>query len=119
MSTTFGENIRKYREQKGMRQEDLALALGYKTKGSVNKIENNVTKLPQNKIALCAKVLGIPVAQLFSDAVPVRNQFEEFQEYIPYLAQASEETIRNIRFMLGMPITEKKSDGNYIAVRSS
>lgn len=109
MATTFGDNIRKYRELKGLRQEDLALALGYKTKGAVNKIENNVTKLPQNKIKLCADILGIPVSKLFSDAEPQRDPFAEYREYLPYLANASEETIRNIRFMLGMPVEEKKS----------
>lgn len=109
MATTFGDNIRKYREIKGITQEELALALGYKTKGSVNKIEHNVTKLPQNKIKQCADALGIPVAKLFSDAEPKVDPFESYKEYLPYLAQASEETIRHIRFMLDMPLDEKNS----------
>lgn len=108
MATTFGDNIRKYRELKGLRQEDLAVAIGYKTKGSINKIEKNVTKLPQNKIKLCADVLGIPVAKLFSDAEPTIEPFEKFKEYLPYLAQASEERLESVRILLGMPV-EKKS----------
>lgn len=115
MATTFGDNVRKYRELKGLRQEDLAIALGYKTKGSVNKIENNVTKLPQNKIKQCADILGVPVAKLFSDAEPVRDSFVDFQEYLPYLAQASDETIANIRFMLHMPQKNSISNSTKVA----
>jgi len=115
MATTFGDNVRKYRELKGLRQEDLALALGYKTKGSINKIENNVTKLPQNKIKQCADILGIPVAKLFSDAEPKSDPFAKFREYLPYLAQAEESDLRSIRKILGMPVEVKKSnDGSSI-----
>jgi transcriptional regulator with XRE-family HTH domain len=103
MATTFGDNIRKYRELKGMTQKDLAFALGYKTKGAVNKIEQNVTKLPQNKIKLCADILGIPVAKLFSDAEPVKDPYEPFHEFLPYLAQADSVTLENIRAILRMP----------------
>ena len=110
MATTFGDNIRKYRELKNMTQEDLALALGYRTKGSVNKIEQNVTRLPQPKIKLCADILGIPVAKLFSEVEPKTETFDSYEEYLPYLAQASDETIANIRFMLHMP--QKNSISN-------
>ena len=104
MSTTFGDNIRKYRLLKGLRQEDLALALGYKTPGSINKIENNVAKLPQNKIQACADALGIPVAKLFSDAEPVVTREQALIiEFLPYLARADEATIDIVRKILDMP----------------
>ena len=116
MATTFGDNIRKYRERKGLRQEDLAVALGYKTKGAVNKIERNVTKLPQDKIKKCAEILGVPVADLFSGAEPVNDPLAPFMEYLPYLAQADEKTIDLVRLALGMEplIRLKKSDGAFI-----
>lgn len=104
MATTFGDNIRKYREKKGMTQLELAIALGYKTKGAVNKIENNVTRLPQPKIKLCADILGIPVVKLFSDAEPISVDYTLYHEYLPYLAQADPTTLNNIRAILGMPI---------------
>lgn len=103
MATTFGDNIRKYREAKGMTQEELALALGYKTKGAVNKIEKNVSKLPQPKIKQCADILGIPVAKLFSDAEPVTKDYSHLYEFLPYLAQADEATLTMIRKILDMP----------------
>ena len=103
MATTFGDNIRKYRELKGLRQEDLALALGYKTKGAVNKIENNVTKLPQNKIKQCADILGIPVAKLFSDAEPTVDPYAKVRRFLPYLAQAEDYKLKAIEDILGMP----------------
>lgn len=106
MATTFGDNIRKFREEKEMTQEELALALGYKTKGAVNKIENNVTKLPQDKIKLCADILGVPLLKLFTDAEPV-NDDGDFYEFLPYLAQTDEVTRNNIRKMLDMPLKKR------------
>ena len=114
MSRTFGDNIRIYRELKGLRQEDLAFALGYKTKGSINKIENNVTQLPQNKIKQCADILGVPVAKLFSDAEPTVEEYGRFMEYLPYLAHAEESDLKVIRRILGMPSAEKKSHFSFI-----
>ena len=107
MGTTFGDNIRKYREKRGMTQLELALALGYKTKGAVNKIENNVTRLPQPKIKMCADVLGIPVVKLFSDAEPVFVDYTQYQEYLPYIAQADDATRNMIRKILDMPTIRK------------
>lgn len=114
MSTTFGDNIRKYRELKNMTQESLALALGYKTKGAVNKIEKNVSNLPQPKIKLCADILGVPVAKLFSNAEPTIESYEAFKVYLPYLAQADEAILKSVRILLGMPLVlgEKKENGS-------
>ena len=110
MSTTFGENIRKYRLLKGLTQEELALAIGYKTKGAVNKIENNVTKLPQNKIQACADALGVPVAKLFSDAEPVVPREQTLIiGFLPYLARADEATLDIVRKILDMPKREATS----------
>lgn len=102
MATTFGDNIRKFREEKEMTQEELALALGYKTKGAVNKIENNVTKLPQDKIKLCADILGVAVSKLFTDAETVDGDVG-LCEFLPYLANADEVILESVRKLLDMP----------------
>ena len=54
---TIGDRIRTRREELGMSQEELSQKLGYKSRSSVNKIENDGRNLPQKKIAAIAKVL--------------------------------------------------------------
>ena len=106
---TFGERVRLTRERNNMTQEDLAHAIGLKTKAAVSKIEKGITNPNQKTIAKIAKALGETPAYFFG------YSDDKFVEYLPYLAQASEETIRNIRFMLGMPVEVKKSnDGSSI-----
>ena len=54
----IGENIRKKRIELGMTQEELANCVGYSSKTTINKIEQGVNDVPQNKIVKFAEVLG-------------------------------------------------------------
>lgn len=54
----IGNRIKKKRLALGMSQEELAKALGYKSRSSINKIEVDGRGLPQSKIMKIAKVLG-------------------------------------------------------------
>ena len=54
---TIGERIRLRREQLGLSQEELAKALGYKSRSSINKIELGLQKLTQSKILSIAEAL--------------------------------------------------------------
>lgn len=53
----IGERIKNRREQLDMSQEELARRLGYKSRSSINKIENDASGLPQTKIAAIANAL--------------------------------------------------------------
>ena len=46
----LGKRIRKKREALGMSQVELAKKLGYKSRSSITKIENDGRSLPQDKI---------------------------------------------------------------------
>ena len=50
-------NIREKREELGMTQEELSKKLGYKSRSSVNKMEN-ARELPLKKVTMMADVLG-------------------------------------------------------------
>jgi transcriptional regulator with XRE-family HTH domain len=52
-----GKRIRTRRETLRMTQDELAIKLGYKSRSSVNKIENGVTNLTQSKLKQCADIL--------------------------------------------------------------
>lgn len=61
---TIGEKVKQAREAKGMTQEELAHALGYKSRSSVNKIETGDRDVPRNQIKKIAQILGVPPISL-------------------------------------------------------
>lgn len=61
---TIGERIRYRREQLGMTQAELAAALGYRSKSSINKIELGKQELTQPKIKAVADALQTTVTYI-------------------------------------------------------
>lgn len=53
----FGERIRKLREALDMTQEELAAAVGYTGRWSINKIESGASDVSRGKIVELARVL--------------------------------------------------------------
>lgn len=64
----FGENLRRIRTARGMSQEELAKALGYTNRSSINKIEIGRSNIPTDKIKRAAEVLGVSPLDLFQTA---------------------------------------------------
>ncbi len=60
---TVGDRIRLKREELGLTQEELANKLGYKSRSSVNKMENS-RELPLKKLVMMANVLDCTPAYL-------------------------------------------------------
>ena len=60
----IGDRIRNRRLALNMTQEELAKKLGYKTKGSISKIESNERELPTRKIKQFAEILDTSPAYL-------------------------------------------------------
>lgn len=54
----IGDIIRKFREQRGWTQEELATKMGYTSKSTINKIENNINDVGQRKIEKFAQVFN-------------------------------------------------------------
>ncbi len=65
---SLGENIRKRRIELKLSQQDLADALGYKTRSSIAKLEKNESRLSHEKIVLLARTLQTSVSYLITDA---------------------------------------------------
>lgn len=53
----IGANIKNKRIEMGMTQTELAKKMGYKSKSTINKIENGTNDIPQSKIVKFAEVL--------------------------------------------------------------
>ena len=104
MARHIGEIVRFYRLRKGITQDELAKEIGYSDKAAISKIERGVNDANYSTIVKIAKALDVdPV--IFMDQFTA-DKYAEFHEFLPYLADASDETLRTIRYMLHMP--EKK-----------
>lgn len=99
MDNGIGKNVRYYRNRLQLTQTELAEKLGYKSFSSISKIESGDRDIPLSSVWELAKALKCSPADLFS---PIPEE-KEYDEYIPYLANASAETIENVRFILRMP----------------
>ena len=60
----FGDRINKIRVEKGMTQDELAKAVGYKTRSAIAKIESGERDAPQTMIVALAKALGVTPSYL-------------------------------------------------------
>lgn len=60
----YTNRIRERRKQLGMTQEELATKMGFKTKGSISKIEAGERNLPTSKIKQFAEILDTTPAYL-------------------------------------------------------
>lgn len=68
----LGERIRQRREELGMTQTELAERMGYKSRSSINKIENGTNDIVQSKVEKFAKVLDTSIGFLMGwDKMPV------------------------------------------------
>ena len=60
----IGERIRQRREELGMTQAELAERLGYRSRSSINKIENGTNDITQSKVKRFAEVLDTSISYL-------------------------------------------------------
>ena len=58
------ENIKKFRLERGMTQDDLARRAGYTDRSSIAKIERGVVDLSQSKIKQFAEIFGVSQSAL-------------------------------------------------------
>lgn len=61
---TIGENISTLRKKLGMTQEELAKAVGYKSRSAINKIELGINDVPRGKLKAFSEALGTSPAEL-------------------------------------------------------
>jgi transcriptional regulator with XRE-family HTH domain len=109
MYGSLGAQIRHYRRMREMSQEELALAVGYKTKASINKIEKGKAVVPHDKLEEIARVLHVPIDNLIGGEGYVRekhikdNSWEQRKssttesDMIEYALSSTNETAQKIR----------------------
>ena len=63
----FGQNLKRLRLERGLSQDELAKALGYTNRSSINKIEVGRSSVPTEKITRLAQILNVSPLELFRD----------------------------------------------------
>lgn len=82
---TIYDRIRERREQLGMTQQELAEAVGYKTRSAINKIELGLRDISQQKVIDFANALNCSPSYLMG-----WEEEEEKWENIPFAMSAPE-----------------------------
>lgn len=105
----IGERIKYRREELGLSQDELARRLGYKSRSSINKIENDASGLPQTKIVAIASALQTTPSYIMGWTemqqknstlagltVRMRND-EEFLSVVEIISELSPEQLASIK----------------------
>ena len=64
---TFGDNIKRFREAKGMSQDELAKKAGYTSRSTISCIESGKRDCTQKQILALANALGVSPGELLED----------------------------------------------------
>lgn len=108
----IGKNIMARRKELGLTQEELAKKLGYKSKSTINKIENGTNDIPQSKIIKFAEALDTSPAYLMgwekvqknndtiTDVVLRMTKDSDFFDLVETLYSLDSEQIAGVKQML-------------------
>lgn len=64
MNNTFGDNVKRIREEKGLTQDELAKKAGYTSRSTISCIENGKRDCSQKQIVSVANALGVSPGEL-------------------------------------------------------
>lgn len=113
------QNIKRFRLDQNMTQDELARKTGYTDRSSIAKIERGDVDLPQSKIFLFARALGVTPGELMgnsgitSETAP--RQIEQHLQAVQILFGNESPEEKKIRELLGKLTEEEKQELlNYI-----
>ena len=93
---SVGANIKKRRFELGMSQQELADALGYKTRSTIAKIESGENDVTQKKLQHFAEALDTTVESLITGRIQSNSAFSS-SSAIPFSKDSLTNTIANER----------------------
>lgn len=110
----IGDRIKELREKRNMSQEELAKKIGYKSRSSINKIETEGRKIPQDKIKAASSALNVSPLYLLGwtdDPTPVEDGVKETVTHVAFTDSGNYEVVR-------FPDAIMKDDGTILDLRS-
>jgi len=97
---SFGERVRKIRLQRGMSQQELAEAAGFKSKSTINKIELDKRTTKIDSAQKIARALNVdPDYLVFGDEEDKKAEIEELFNKLS--SDQQESVLAFLRSMLG------------------
>ena len=110
----IGDRLKEFREKRNMSQDELAKKIGYKSRSSINKIETEGRKIPQDKIQAAASALNISPLYLLGwtdDPTPVEHGVKETVTRVAFTDSGNYEVVR-------FPDAIMKKDNSILDMRS-
>ena len=95
--------IRQRREELHMTQDELAQAMGYKSRSSINKIELGKSDIPQSKIKSFADILRL--AKPYSEKYNIKLNKSDLSQYISGKNEPGQDKL----FLLGIALNVNES----------
>ena len=105
MMQTMYDRIRELRIKNRMSQNDLAIAMGYKDRSMISRIEKGEIDLQQSKIIAFSKILGTTFRYLMDGEKPTEEQLVA----IAY-TRADDGTKSAVRKLLDIPEAKKDTE---------
>jgi len=108
---TIGERIARYREERGLSQEELAKMLGYKSRATTNKIETGKRNIPRDLIVKLSAILEVsPI-----DILGVEENFplseDKWEVYRVMISQLSDESLTDLKEYIKFLIWRENQKG--------
>lgn len=112
-----GEIIKQLRTEKGLTQEELAKAVGYSHKSSINKIETGASDISQSKLARIAKVLDVTPDYLFfgntQDTLVESGErqplgYEHLKKFVDIISTMTEEEKKSLMDYMNFIVSQRK-----------
>ena len=76
---SFGDYLRATRVAVGLGQKEAAIAIGYRNRYFLSRIENGRVSLPLEKIPLIAELYKIPLHELISAVIDEQTRITRFR----------------------------------------
>lgn len=95
--STFGDNVKRFRETKGLSQDELAKKAGYTSRSTISCIESGKRDCTQKQILALANALGVSPGELLESKEKSTPQTERDvlkQRIIELLAQLTEDELK-------------------------
>jgi len=96
---SFGDNVKRIRKEKGMSQDELARACGFRTRSTICALETGRNTTPVFQVRKIADALGVPVSALLEETKEEARQSDVYR-LIPYMLNCDDSTIEVIKKIL-------------------
>lgn len=95
---TFGDNVKRLREAKGLSQDELAKMSGYTSRSTISCIESGKRDCTQKQILALANALGVTPGELLEsneNSAPLDKRKALIQKIERLLSQLNDENLNN------------------------